>query len=174
MRLFLALFLVSSLAQANSIPIELHSENDVAKVVLSARAQVFVLVPQLHSKIVANALRRIAVEGHVRVLILCDASLITDRSSFIPTLSYLQQRQHPIEVRLLERITQTSLIVDDARAVFGPLVMESWTYGLKPTRLILDTAKSLEQSKHFWMQWKRAKPWTFETSNPRFTTGGKP
>jgi hypothetical protein len=174
MRFILALLLISSLVQANSIPIELHSENDVAKIVLSTRAQVFVLAPQLHSKVVANALRRIAVEDHVRVLILCDASLITDRSSFIPALSYLQQRRHPIEVRLLKRISQSSLIVDDARAVFGPLVMESWTYGLKPTRLVLDTTQSLEQSKHFWAQWKRAKPWRFETNNPRFTTGGKP
>jgi hypothetical protein len=166
MKWFLLLLISSfNLASANSLPITFDREEQVANVVLTARAEVRVIAPLLRSSIVTN---------HVRVYILAGADLIQDRSSYIPALSVLASRHHPIQVRLLRSITRAVLIVDQARVVFGPLVTEPATFGLKPTRLVMDTTEARVQAKTFQNQWQRAKPWSLELQNPRFATGGKP
>jgi hypothetical protein len=171
---FLLLISGFNLASASSLPITLEREEQVANVVLTARAEVRVIAPLLRSSIVTNALRRVLVEHHVRVLILADADLIQDRSSYIPALSVLASRHHPVQVRLLRGITRAVLIVDQARVMLGPLVTEPATFGLKPTRLLMDTTEARVQTKAFQSQWQRAKPWSLELQNPRFATGGKP
>jgi hypothetical protein len=171
----LTLFLLcSSLAAPLNIPLELRSEEDVAKIILAARDHVFVLAPQLRSSVIANALRKVAVEGGVRVLILCDTGRLEERNGYIATLSKLQERKRPLEVRSLRGINNSTLVVDDTRMVIGPLVSERWTYGLEPTRLLLEPREASRQSKYFWTQWKRGKPWVFKVSNPTFSpSGGK-
>jgi hypothetical protein len=168
------LLLCSSLAAPLNIPLELRSEEDVAKIILAARDHVFVLAPQLRSSIVANALRKVAVEGGVRVLILCDTNRLDEHSGYIAALSKLQERQRPLEVRSLRGISTSTLVVDDTRMMMGPLVSERWTYGLEPTRLTLEPREASRQSKYFWTQWRRGKPWVFKVSNPTFSpSGGK-
>jgi hypothetical protein len=170
----LTLFLLcSSLAAPLNIPLELRSEEDVAKIILAARDHVFVLAPQLRSGVVANALRKVAVEGGVRVLILCDTGRLEERSGYIAALSKLQERQRPLEVRSLRGINTGTLVVDDTRMVIGPLVSERWTYGLEPTRLLLEPREASRQSKYFWTQWQRGKPWVFKVSNPTFSPSGR-
>ena len=167
----MAMLLCSSLAAPLNIPLELRSEEEVAKVILAARDHVFVLTPALRSPIVANALRQVAVEGGVRVLILCDAGRLEERSNFIPALSKLRERNKSLEVRSLRGVTGSTLVVDDTRMVIGSLVSERWTYGLEPTRLVLEAREAARQSKFFWTQWQRGKPWAFKISNPKFTPG---
>jgi hypothetical protein len=167
------LLLCSSLAAPLNIPLELRSEEDVAKIILAARDHVFVLAPQLRSSIVANALRKVAVEGGVRVLILCDTNRLDEHSGYIAALSKLQERQRPLEVRSLRGIVVSTLVVDDTRMVIGPLVSERWTYGLEPTRLTLKPREASRQSKYFWTQWRRGKPWVFKVSNPTFSPSGR-
>jgi hypothetical protein len=167
------LLLCSSLAAPLNIPLELRSEEDVAKIILAARDHVFVLAPQLRSAVVANALRKVAVEGGVRVLILCDTGRLEERSGYIAALSKLQERQRPLEVRSLRGIVVSTLVVDDTRMVIGPLVSERWTYGLEATRLTLEPREASRQSKYFWTQWQRGKPWVFKVSNPTFSPSGR-
>jgi hypothetical protein len=167
------LLLCSSLAALLNIPLELRGEEDVAKIILAARDHVFVLAPQLRSSIVANALRKVAVEGGVRVLILCDTNRLDEHSGYIAALSKLQERQRPLEVRSLRGIVVSTLVVDDTRMVIGPLVSERWTYGLEPTRLTLEPREASRQSKYFWTQWRRGKPWVFKVSNPTFSPSGR-
>ena len=171
----LTLFLLcSSLAAPLNIPLELRSEEDVAKIILAARDHVFVLAPQLRSSIIANALRKVAVEGGVRVLILCDTGRLEEQTGYIAALSKLSERKRSLEVRSLLGIHTSTLVVDDTRMVIGPLVSERWTYGLEPTRLTLEPREALRQSKYFWTQWRRGKPWVFKVSNPTFSpSGGK-
>ena len=129
MRFGLALSVIlfcSSLAAPLNIPLELRGEEDVAKIILAARDHVFVLAPQLHSAVIANALRKVAVEGGVRVLILCDTGRLEERSGYIAALSKLQERKRPLEVRSLRGINTSTLVVDDTRMVIGPLVSERW------------------------------------------------
>lgn len=176
MRFGLALSVIlfcSSLAAPLNIPLELRGEEDVAKIILAARDHVFVLAPQLHSAVIANALRKVAVEGGVRVLILCDTGRLEERSGYIAALSKLQERKRPLEVRSLRGINTSTLVVDDTRMVIGPLVSERWTYGLEPTRLLLEPREASRQSKYFWTQWKRGKPWVFKVSNPTFSPSGR-
>jgi hypothetical protein len=170
----ICVLLCSSLAAPLNIPLELRGEEDVAKIILAARDHVFVLAPQLRSSVIANALRKVAVEGGVRVLILCDTGRLEERNGYIAALSKLSERKRPLEVRSLRGIVVSTLVVDDTRMVIGPLVSERWAYGLEPTRLTLEPREAFRQSKYFWTQWKRGKPWVFKVSNPTFSpSGGK-
>jgi hypothetical protein len=171
-RTLLTLSALSSLAFAGSLPVTLERSADVAEVITSAHTQVLVLAPSLRARVVADALRRALVEGGVRILILCDADLIAERSSFVPMLSVLRDK-YPVEVRLLRGVTRAALITDDSRAVFGPLIAVPESRGLQPTRLLNEPTESRAQAQWFMAQWKRATPWTYRVPAPRYTNGGQ-
>ena len=172
-RIVLALSVFSSLALSGGIPVTLERSSDVTQVIASSRHEVLMLVPNLRSRVVANALRQAVVEGGVSLKILCDASLVNERSSFIPMLSMLHERKHDVRVRVLRRVNRTLLVVDQARAVFGPLVSELDSFGLNPTRLVTDALEAQVQARAFRAQWQRATPWTYTLKSPSFKTGGQ-
>jgi hypothetical protein len=172
-RIVLALSVLSSLALSSGTPVTLERSSDVTQVIASSRHEILILVPSLRSRAVANALRKAIVEGGVSLEILCDASLVSERSSFIPTLSMLQQRKRDVTVRVLRGVNLTLLVVDQSRAVFGPLVSEPDSFGLQPTRLITDALETQVQARAFRSQWQKATPWTYTIKSPSFKTGGQ-
>lgn len=172
-RAILALSALSSLAIAGGLPVALERASDVATVIASARRQVLVLAPSLRARAVADALRRALVEGGVKLLILCNADLVGERSSFVPMLSVLRARGHTVEVRVLREINRAVLVVDEARAVFGPLMAEPESFNLKPTRLVNDPSEAQGQARAFSAQWQRATRWMYTIQPPRFTNGGR-
>jgi hypothetical protein len=172
-RIVLALSVFSSLAFSSGIPVRLDHASEVIQVVASSRREILILIPSLRSRAVANALRRAVVEGGVSLEILCDASLVNERSSFIPMLSMLHERKHNVTVRVLRGVNRTLLVMDQSRAVFGPLVSEPDSFGLQPTRLITDALEAQVQARAFRSQWQRATPWTHTVKSPSFKTGGQ-
>lgn len=172
-RIVLALSVLSNLALSSSIPVRLDHASDVAQVIASSQHEILILVPSLRSRDVANALRKAVVEGGVSLEILCDASLVNERSSFIPMLSMLHERKHDVTVRVLRGVNRATLIVDESRAVFGPLVSEPDSFGLQPTRLVTDEFEAKAQTRAFKTQWQRATPWTYTVKSPSFQTGGQ-
>jgi hypothetical protein len=172
-RIILALSVLSSLAFSGGIPVTLGRSSDVTQVITSSRREVLMLVPNLRSRAVATALRKAVVEGGVSLEILCDASLVNERSSFIPMLSMLHERKHNVTVRVLHGVNRTLLVVDESRAVFGPLVSEPDSFGLNPTRLVTDGLEAQMQVQAFKAQWQRATPWTYTLKSPSFKTGGQ-
>lgn len=170
----LIIILLFSSAFASGFPQELKQESEVASVVMSAKREVLILAPNLYSKEVANAVRRVLVEGQTPVRILADARLIAERSGFVATLSLLAMKTatkpaRPIEVRVLERIDRATLVVDGSRSVIGPLVTERWTIGLRPTYFSASTEEAGRRVSIFKRNWANAKPWSFSIQNPRFT-----
>ena len=172
-RIVLALSVLSSLAFSSGIPFKLDHASDVAQVIASSRHEILMLVPSLRSRAVADALRKAVVEGGVSLEILCDASSVNERSSFIPMLSLLHQRKHKVTVRVLRGINRATLIGDESRAVFGPLISEPDSFGLQPTRLVTDGLEAQVQARAFRVQWQRAIPWTYTLNAPSFKTGGQ-
>jgi hypothetical protein len=172
-RIVLALSVLSSLAFPSGIPVRLYHASEVAQVIASSRREILILVPSLRSRVVANALRKAVVEGGVSLVILCDASLVNERSSFIPMLSTLHERKHKVKVRVLRGVNRTLLVVDVSRAVFGPLVSEPDSFGLNPTRLVTDALEVESQARAFRAQWHRATPWEYTVKSPSFKTGGQ-
>jgi hypothetical protein len=172
-RIVLALSILSSLAFSSGIPVRLDHASEVAQVIASSRREILILIPSLRSRAVATALQKAVVEDGVSLEILCDASLVNERSSFIPTLSMLQQRKRDVTVRVLRGVNLTLLVVDQSRAVFGPLVSEPDSFGLQPTRLITDALEARVQARAFRSQWQKATPWTYTIKSPSFKTGGQ-
>jgi hypothetical protein len=172
-RIVFALSVLSSLAFSSDIPVKLDYASDVAQVIASSRREILVLAPNLRSRIVANALRKAVVESGVSLEILCDASLLNERSSFIPMLSMLHERKHHVTVRVLRDVNRTLLIVDQSRAVFGPLVSEPDSFGSQPKRLATDVLEAQVQARTFRVQWQRATLWTYTIKSPSFKTGGQ-
>jgi uncharacterized protein YllA (UPF0747 family) len=172
-RIVLALSVLSSLAFSSGIPVRFDHASEVAQVIASSRREVLMLVPSLRSRVVANALRKAVVEAGVSLEILCDTSLVNERSSFIPMLSMLHERKHNVTVRVLRGVNRTLLVVDQSRAVFGPLVSESDSFGLNPTRLVTDALEVRYQTRVFRSQWQKATPWTYTVQPPSFKTGGQ-
>jgi hypothetical protein len=172
-RIVLALSVLSSLAFSSGIPIRLEHSSDVTQVIASSRREILILVPSLRSRAVATALRKAVVEGGVSLEILCDASLVYERSSFIPMLSMLHEQKHNVTVRVLRGVNRTLLVTDQSRAVFGPLVSEPDSFGLQPTRLITDVLEARVQARAFRSQWQKATPWTFTIKSPSFKIGGQ-
>jgi hypothetical protein len=159
--------------RASSLPLELKTEEEVARVILAARETIFVSAPQLRGRTVADALRRAAVERGVRVFILCEARRTLDPGGFVAALSLLRQRDQPLEVRVVQSVFGFSLVVDEAQTVNGPLVGEPRTFGQTPTRLDLELRVALERAKRFREAWIRAKPWIYRVQNPRFQPRGR-
>jgi hypothetical protein len=172
-RIVLALSVLSSLAFSGGIPVSLDHASDVVQVVASSRREILILIPSLRSRAVANALRRAVVEGGVSLEILCDASLVNERSNFIPMLTMLHERKHNVTVRVLRGVNRVVLILDESRAVFGPLVSEPDSFGLQPTHLVTDALEARTQTKVFRSQWRRATPWMYTLKSPSFKTGGQ-
>jgi hypothetical protein len=172
-RILLTLFVLSSLAFSNGIPVRLDHNSEVAQVIASSQHKISILVPNLRSRAVATALRKAVVEAGVSLEILCDASLVNERSNFIPLLSMLHKRKHNVTVRVLRGVNRTLLVVDQSRAVFGPLVSEPDSFGLQPTRLITDALEVRYQTREFRSQWQKATPWTYTLKSPSFKTGGQ-
>ena len=172
-KIVLALSVFSGLALSSSIPTKLDHASDVAQVIASSRHEILILVPSLRSRAVANALQKAVVEGGVSLVILYDESSVNERSSFIPMLSILHQRKHNVTVRVLRGINRALLIIDESRAVYGPLVSEPDSFGLQPTRLVTDTLETRTQARAFKVQWRRATPWTYTVKSPSFKTGGQ-
>jgi hypothetical protein len=172
-RIVLVLSVLSSLAFSGGIPVSLDHASDVVQVIASSRREVLMLVPNLRSRAVANALRMAVVEGGVLLEILCDASSVNERSNFIPMLTMLHERKHNVTVRVLHGVNRTLLVVDQSRAVFGPLVSEPDSFGLQPTRLVTDALEAQVQARAFRSQWQKARPWTYSIKSPSFKTGGQ-
>ena len=158
---------------SGGIPIKLEHSAEVAQTITSARQRILILVPSLRSRAVADALRKLIVEGGVHLQILCDASLMAERSNFIPMISLLRNRKQNVEVRVLRGVNRVVLIVDESRAVFGPLVAEPESISLKITRLINDATEAKLQVRAFEVQWKRATPWRYQIQAPIFSNGGQ-
>jgi hypothetical protein len=174
MKRLLAIALLLSSALASSFPQELKQESEVASVILSAKREVLILAPNLYSKEIANAVRRVLVEGQTPVRILADSRLIGGRSGFVATLSLLALKTaakpaRPIQVRVIEGIDRAVLVVDGSRSVAGPLVTERWTIGLQPTYFSASAEEAGRRVNVFKRNWPRAKPWSFTIQNPRFT-----
>jgi hypothetical protein len=172
-RIVRALLVLSSFAYSNGIPVRLDHASEVAQVIASSRREILILAPSLRSRAVVNALRKAVVESGVSLEILCDESLVNERSSFISMISMLHQRNYNVTVRVLRGVNRTLLVVDKSRAVFGPLVSEPDSFGLQPTRLITDALEVRYQTRVFRAQWKRATPWTYKVQSPSFKTGGQ-
>lgn len=172
-RIVFALSVLSSLAFSSGILVRLDHASEVAQVISSSQHEILILVPSLRSRAVANALRKAVVEGGVSLEILSDASSVSERSSFIPMLSMLHQRKHNVTVRVLRGVNRATLIVDESRAVFGPLISEPDSFGFQPTRLVTDALEVQVQAQAFRAQWKRATPWTYTLKAPSFKTGGQ-
>lgn len=172
-RIVLTLSVLSSLALSSGIPVRLDHASDVGQVIASSRREILMLVPNLRSQAVANALRKAVVEGGISLEILCDTSLVGERSSFIPMLSMLRERNRDVTVRVLRGVNRAVLIIDESRAVFGPLVSEPDSFGLQRTRLITDAPEAQAYARQFRAQWKRATPWTYKVQSPSFKTGGQ-
>jgi hypothetical protein len=170
--LIVALLTSSTLMRSSSLPIVLETEAEVARVIASAGREVSLFAPSLRSRVVANALRRSAVEGGVRVFLLMDAAFIEQRSSFIPALSVIQQPAR-VEVRLQRGLSSAWLVADGRQVVFGPLVAEPSAFGLDQTRLVLDQREAQMQARDFAQHWRKATPWRYRVQSPRFTNGGR-
>ena len=173
MRHFVLILLLLGTALASSVPKALKTEAEVASVILSARREVLIVAPNLYSREIANAVRRVLVEGQTPVRILADSSLVTQRGGFVATLALLATKTaskpaRPIEVRLLEGIDRANLVVDGSRTVSGPLVTETWTIGLLPTYFSADPSEARRRFEVFNRNWTKAKPWSYTIRNPRF------
>ncbi|NJK43091.1 MAG: hypothetical protein HC933_01440 [Pleurocapsa sp. SU_196_0] len=173
MRKLVFCILLLGTAFASSVPRELKTEAEVASVILSARREVLIVAPNLYSREIANAVRRVLVEGQTPVRILADSSLVSQRGGFVATLALLSTKTpskpaRPIEVRVLEGIDRANLVVDGSRTVSGPLVTETWTIGLLPTYFTADTSEAQRRLEVFKRNWAKAKPWSYSIQNPRF------
>ena len=169
--LTVALLLGFGLAQ--NLPRLLSNEQAVVDLIRSSERRVLLLTPKLYSKSIANALKNLTLERSIPVLILTEPSATTDRASLIPALSLLKRNGHPLEVRLLQQVSRTRLILDDARLVIGPLITGSLAPESPETRLDLDGDTARREAQNFLIQWRRAKPWMLEIRNPQFKGGSK-
>jgi hypothetical protein len=172
-RLLLTLAWLLGIGLAQSLPRVLINEQAVVDLIRSSERRVMLLTPKLYGKALANALKNLTLERGIPVLILTEPSATTERASLIPTLSLLKRNGHPLEVRLLQHVSRTRLIVDDYRLVIGPLIAGSSTPGSPVTRLDLDDETARREARNFLIQWKRAKPWMLEIRNPQFKGGSK-
>jgi hypothetical protein len=172
-RLLLTLALLLGIGLAQSLPRVLSNERAVVDLIRSSERRVMLLTPKLYGKSIANALKNLTLERGIPVLILTEPSATTDRASLIPALSLLKRNGHSIEVRLLQRVSRTRLILDDARLVIGPLITGSLTPEALETRLDLDGDTARREASNFLIQWRRAKPWMLEIRNPQFKGGSK-
>jgi hypothetical protein len=172
-RLPLALAWLLGIGVAQSLPRVLSNEQSIVDLIRSSERRVMLLTPKLHGKSIANALKNVTLERGIPVLILTEPSATTDRASLIPALSLLKRNGHPLEVRLLQRVSRTRLILDDAHLVIGPLITGSLALGLSETRLDLDGDTARREAQNFLIQWRRGKPWMLEIRNPQFKGGSK-
>jgi hypothetical protein len=173
MRVFLLAFWLLSFGLAQNLPRVLSNEQALVDLIRSSERRVMLLTPKLYGKSIANALKNLTLERGIPVLILTEPSATTDRASLIPALSLLKRNGHPLEVRLLQRVSRTRLILDDARLVIGPLIAGRLTPGSLETRLDLDGDTARREAQNFLIQWRRAKPWMLEIRNPQFKGGSK-
>jgi hypothetical protein len=172
-RLLPTLVLLFGICLAQSLPRVLSDEQAVVDLIRSSEWRVMLLTPKLYGKSIAKALKNLTLERGIPVLILTEPSATTDRASLIPALSLLKRNGHPLEVRLLQRVSRTRLILDDARLVIGPLITGSLAPGSLETRLDLDGDTARREARNFLIQWRRAKPWMLEVRNPQFKGGSK-
>jgi hypothetical protein len=171
--LLLTLALLLGIGLAQSLPRVLSNEQAVVDLIRSSERRVMLLTPKLYGKSIVNALKNMILERGIPVLILTEPSATTDRASLIPALSLLKRNGHPLEVRLLQRVSRTRLILDDARLVIGPMITGSLAPSLSGTRLDLDGETARQEAQNFLIQWRRAKPWMLEIRNPQFKGGSK-
>ena len=167
------LALLLGIGFAQSVPRVLSTEQAVVDLIRSSERRVMLLTPKLYGKAIANALKNLTLERGIPVLILTEPSATTDRASLIPALSLLKRNGHPLEVRLLQHVSRTRLIVDDAHLVIGPLIAGSLAPGSSETRLDLDGETARREASNFLIQWRRARPWVLEIRNPQFKGGSK-
>jgi hypothetical protein len=172
-RLPLTLAWLLGIGLAQNLPRALSNGQAVVDLIRSSERRVLLLTPKLYGKSIANALKNLTLERGIPVLILTEPSATTDRASLIPALSLLKRNGHPLEVRLLQRVSRTRLILDDSRLVIGPLIAGSLTPGSLETRLDLDGDTARREAQNFLIQWRRAKPWMLEIRNPQFKGGSK-
>jgi hypothetical protein len=172
-RLLLTVAWLLGISLAQNLPRVLSNEQAVINLIRSSERRVMLLTPKLYGKSIANALKNLVLERGIPVLILTEPSATTDRASLIPTLSLLKRNGHPLEVRLLRRVSRNRLILDDSRLVIGPLITGSLAPGSSETRLDLDGDTARLEASNFLIQWKRAKPWMLEIRNPQFKGGSR-
>jgi hypothetical protein len=172
-RLLLTLAWLLGIGLAQNLPRVLNNEQAVVDLIRSSERRVMLLTPKLHGKDIAKALKNLTLERGVPVLILTEPRATTDRASLIPALSLLKHNGHPLEVRLLQHVSRTRLVLDDSRLVIGPLIAGSLTPGSLETRLDLDGDTARREAQNFLIQWRRAKPWMLEIRNPQFKGGSK-
>jgi hypothetical protein len=172
-RLLLTVAWLLGIGLAQNLPRVLNNEKALVDLIRSSERRVMLLTPKLYGKSIANALKNLTLERGIPVLILTEPSATTDRASLIPALSLLKRNGHPLEIRLLQRVSRTRLILDDARLVIGPLITGSLTPGSPETRLDLDGDSARREASNFLIQWRRAKPWMLEIRNPQFKGGSK-
>jgi hypothetical protein len=108
--LLAALLTSSTLGRPSNPPLVLESEADVARVIASASREVLLFAPSLRSRVVANAIRRSAVENGVRVFVVADVASVEQRSSFLPALSILRAPAR-VQVRLRRGVSSAWLVV---------------------------------------------------------------
>ena len=171
--LLLTLLWLTGIGLAQSLPRVLPNTQAIVDLIRSSERRVLLLTPKLYGKAIANALKNQLLERGIPVLILTEPSATTDRASLIPALSLLKRNGHPLEVRLLQHVSRTRLILDDARLVIGPLIAGSLTPGSPETRLDLDGETARREARNFLIQWRRATPWMLEVRNPQFKGGSK-
>lgn len=172
-RLLLTFLWLFGICLAQSVPRVLTDERAVTDLIRSSERRVMLLTPKLYGKAIASALKNLTLERGIPVLILTEPSSTTDRASLIPALSLLKRNGHPLEIRLLRRVSRTRLILDDARLVIGPLIIGGLAFGSSETRLDLDSETARREAQNFLIQWRRAKPWMLEIRNPQFKGGSK-
>lgn len=172
-RLLLLVVWLLGISLAQILPRVQSNEQTLVDLIRSSERRVMMLTPKLYGKSIANALKNLTLERGIPVLILTEPSATTDRASLIPALSLLKRNGHPLEVRLLQHVSRTRLILDDARLVIGPLITGSLTPGPPETWLDLDGDTARREASNFLIQWRRAKPWRLEIRNPQFKGGSK-
>ncbi len=173
--MLVGLLLVGGFARADAFRID--TDQQVAAIINSARRDVVLMIPDLRSSEVYNALRTVLINNRLKVRVLTDASTVTNGANRMAALSLLglEIRNPPgelkqtalafdVQVRVLSGIRERFALIDGHALMRGPVVGEPPTIGQGRTWLITEAGDVERFRALFNTNWGRAKPWVYRIS----------
>jgi hypothetical protein len=163
---------ISMFARAESFRVD--SAQQVAAVITSARRDVVLMIPDLRSVEVYNALKTVLINNRLKVRVLTNASMVMNGANRIAALSLLglEIKNPPsdlkqtsvsfdVQIRVLSGLTERFALIDGQKLMRGPVVGELPAIDQGRTWLITEPSDVERYRTHFNTNWTRAKPWVY-------------
>jgi hypothetical protein len=174
MRWIVLVFLLALGMIARADAFRVDSDRQVAAIMGSARREVVLMIPDLRSAEVYNALKTVLISDRLKVRVLTNASTVMNGANRIAALSLLgleiknppgdlkeTAQAYDLQVRVLSGIRERFALVDGGQLMRGPVVGEPPAIGQARTWLITEPSEVERFRTHFNTNWARAKPWVY-------------